>query len=186
MIETTQNEIPEYVKNLPQVVQDVVFQSAWESRTMEIAQKYTLNAGQTNALADKVLFILIGLDKPETFLEDIILELNISRLLAEQIMDDLNARVFEYAINIIESKERKVSAEKNNIEQIQTPEIRPDNLPMVEKNEASQVQNASTPRYVPTYKPVSNVPNNLPTGQADFAKEMPVEKKSEVFQRPSP
>ena len=39
----TQNEIPEYVKSLPQSVQDLIFDGEWENRTTEITKKYSLD-----------------------------------------------------------------------------------------------------------------------------------------------
>jgi hypothetical protein len=121
----TQNEIPEYVKNLPPAVQDFVLNGAWEERTNEIAKKYSLNPIQTDALANTVVLVLIGLESPDTFLDTIVKDVGISRLLAEQIMGDLEKRVFEYAINQIESKnktekEKPVVAETKPVE----PEIK--------------------------------------------------------------
>ena len=106
--------MPEYVQNLPKPVQDFIFNSAWESRTSEIAQKYSLNETQTDDLINNVLFVLIGLEKPEDFLETIIAELSISRLLGEQIMEDLEVRVFEYAVK---SMEKKMSNSENSSQQ---------------------------------------------------------------------
>jgi hypothetical protein len=174
----TQQNIPEYIKTLPQSIQDMVFDGVWEERTNEIAKKYSLNETQTNDLADSVLLILIGLDKPDTFLENIIKELNISRLLAEQIMEDLEARVFEYAISYIEGKNKPkvestpvqtptpavIKPPLSRFETVKPPvhteekalEIRPESLPVVE-----DPNKIGVPRYVPTntYKPASSVSN---------------------------
>lgn len=149
-----QNEMPEYMKTLPQSVQDFIFGGVWEERTDEIAKKYSLNDTQTDNLINNVLFILIGLDKPETFLETTIIELGISRLLAEQIMEDLEVRVFEYATKSIENKEKRGSSgqqpessgQKNENKsptppgnttdfEDDIPEVRPEITPMVEKDE---------------------------------------------------
>ncbi len=151
------NNMPEYVKNLPKAVQDLVFDSAWEERTAEIAKKYSLNDTQADDLINTVLFVLIGLESPDTFLETIITDLGISRLLAEQIMEDLEVRVFEYALRTVEKKTEKVVSNsvevrlpQNNSNQekpmsrrhldiVETkpkvPEVKPDNLPMIEIGE---------------------------------------------------
>ena len=104
----TQNEIPEYVKNLPQAVQDLIFDGTWEERTGEVAKKYSLNPTQTDNLINTVLFVLIGLEKPETFLSTIMTDIGISQLLAEQIMGDLEGRVFEYALSRVTSSKQQV------------------------------------------------------------------------------
>ncbi|MFA7216525.1 MAG: hypothetical protein WC095_00890 [Candidatus Paceibacterota bacterium] len=101
MNEETLKEMPEYVRKLPKEIQDFVFDGVWEERVEEIGLKYSLDSVQLDNLANKVLFILIGLEKPEDFLQTIISELSISRLLAEQIMNDLDSRVFDYAIKTI-------------------------------------------------------------------------------------
>lgn len=101
MNEEILKEMPEYVKNLPKEIQDFVFEGVWEERVEEIGLKYSLDSVQLDNLINKVLFILIGLEKPENFLQTMISELSISRLLAEQIMNDLDSRVFDYAIKTI-------------------------------------------------------------------------------------
>src|SRR3984885_16006631 len=105
-----QNQTQEQMKKLPQNVQDFVLNGAWEERTGEIAQKYSLNPIQTDALANTVVLVLVGLELPDTFLDTIIADVGISRLLAEQIMNDLETRVFEYAISQIGSKSKTEKA----------------------------------------------------------------------------
>lgn len=161
MDEKEQNEIPEYIKTLPKAVQDIVFDSTWEERTTEIAKKYSLNQNQTDALINTVLFVLTGLEKPETFLQTIIIELGISQLMAVQIIEDLEIRVFKYALNKLENMEKPSTAT--------SPEIHQKNLPAVELGETAHnishftvpQQNISTPKYTPVYKP-SPVPQNNP------------------------
>jgi len=109
------NEIPEYVKKLPPEIQDLVFNGVWEQRTREVANKYSLSEPQTEDLLDLTVLTLIGLERPQNFIVTLVSNLNISRLLAEQIVLDLDKRVFEYAIKTIESKineEQEISSEK--------------------------------------------------------------------------
>src|SRR3989344_75148 len=173
----TQDKSQEYVKNLPQVVQDFVYDGVWEERTAEIAKKYSLGPGQTDTLINNVLFVLIGLDTPDTFTNLMTSELGISKLLASQIIEELETRVFEYVLNTVESQKLKVESkskpeiksgpadlevklsnqreEKKIFANIKTeikktpgtignvayvPEVRPETVPMVEKNEKAQVR----------------------------------------------
>lgn len=138
MDEQTQNKIDEYIENLPQKIRDLISDDVWETRVSEIAKKYSLNEEQTEDLVNAVLFILTGLESPESFLDLIITDLNISRLLAEQIQTDLEKRVFEYALKKIEeeSEETKdLAVEKEN----DIPEIRPEITPMVEEGEGVNI-----------------------------------------------
>ena len=96
--------ISEYILNLPESVQDFVFNGIWEEKTIEIGKKYNLNEKQIDDLANNVVLVLIGVDKPETFLETIVKELEISKIIGEQIVEDLEKRVFDYALKAIEPK----------------------------------------------------------------------------------
>lgn len=172
----TLDRMPEYVKKLPKSIQELVFDDAWEVRTTEIARKYSLNETQTDTLCNNVLLVLIGLDNPDDFTKLLTSELGISKLLAGQIIEDLEMRVFEYALKTIENKEKKNVEQipKENLVQIkeeqkteiiiptkpQVPEIKPVNLPMVERGEvAHDVPLPSKPIETPSYKPVFNTNN---------------------------
>ncbi|HEY4505838.1 MAG TPA: hypothetical protein VJG67_04065, partial [Candidatus Paceibacterota bacterium] len=92
------NDLPEYVKNLPKPVQDMILAGVWSGIVGEIAKKYSLSPTQSDILTNNIVFVLTGLDTPETFLGLITSELGISRLLSEQIIQDLENRVFKYAV----------------------------------------------------------------------------------------
>ncbi len=132
---TTENAIPEYVQSLPKKVQDVVLNNVWQDRTEEIAKKYSLNTQQTDSLIDLTLYILIGLDTPDVFLSNLTNELGISQLLAEQIINDLDTRVFQYALSIVEGADKNMGA---------LPEPRPDITPMIEEEEKLTVRPVPT------------------------------------------
>ena len=196
MDDKTQNDIPE-LKNLPKAVQDFIYDGAWENRTSEIAKKYSLNTEQTDTLIDTTLYVLIGLERPETFLETIIIDLGISRLLAEQVATELDNRVFDYAIKQIEntiSKEKAPNAaqikkpENSPVKTTPVPETRPNNLPMVEKGEVAHNNPIPKPRYIPTseYKPVSVFQNNKTENTIVNKPEITPEIKQEPVQQPIP
>ncbi len=147
----------EYFKKLPSNIKDFIAQGEWEKRTMEVGKKYALNEGQVDDLINIVLLVLVGAEKPETFLETVISDLGISSLIADQISEDLGNRVFEYAIKEIGNKKQKVetvtqpsSAPKPAPEAVKArpPEVKPVNLPMVEKGETIRINKppAQTPR----------------------------------------
>lgn len=139
MNEETLKDMPEYTKNLPKPVQDLVFDGVWEERTEEIAKKYSLSEKQTDDLINNVLYILVGLLKPEDFLSTITVELSISGLLAEQLVEDLEVRVFEYALKTIQNQEKKgESIEKEDGDDL--PELRPEITPLIEPEEKVRVR----------------------------------------------
>lgn len=139
MNEELLKNMPEYIRNLPKQVRDFVFDGVWEERTQEIAKKYSLSEKQTDDLINNVLYVLIGLLKPEDFLGTITVELSISGLLAEQIVEDLEVRVFEYALKTIQNQEKKgESIEKEGSDDL--PEVRPEITPLVEPQEKVRVR----------------------------------------------
>lgn len=144
MEEENKFDADKFIENLPKPLKDLVFDGAWEERTAEIAKKYSLNEVQTETLINTTLFILIGLEDSNKFIETIIIELGISRLLAEQIMEDLEVRVFEYAVRTIEKKAEKVASSQEN------------------KKESFPRQSASSPRQSTTSTEVEIKPDNLP------------------------
>jgi hypothetical protein len=163
----------EYLKVLPKDVQDFILNGSWEERTLEIAKKYSLNESQGDTLANSVLLLLIGLLKPEEFLDGIIADLSISRLLAEQIKDDLEVRVFEYAVKTIENKRGKqeIPKEGKSPEVIsKIPEIKPENLPSILLEQTHIVEPPRTDKDNSVienpgrinYKPVSESPKPMP------------------------
>lgn len=162
-----EKKIDSYINNLPKKVQDFIFDGEWQDRVYEISKKYSLNEDQSENLADTVVLVLIGLQGADTFLDTIIKDLGVSRLLAEQIMEDVDKRVFELAIKETGggSTEQR-SAPRNDAPFIKplVPEIKPDNLPMdtgspIEKHEILKTQEKLT--FEPevkndyTQKPVS-------------------------------
>ncbi len=176
MDEQTLKQMPEYVQKLPKEVRDFVFDGVWESRTTEIATKYSLNESQTDTFINKVLYILIGLENPDDFLNSTISELNISRLLATQMMEEIEKRVFEYAINEIEKNKVPEASKKtfdaNADTEPEIPEVRPEITPMVEGGESVHTnpppvetpkpEVARTALATPAPKPIPQAPDNLP------------------------
>ncbi len=180
--------MPEYEQKLPEPVQELAFDKTWKNITAEIAKKYSLSQTQADVLTSSVLLVLIGLDAPETFMKSMTSELGISKLLADQIIKDLESRVFNYAINFIEKRGMKAPAEQPKTETsskqepvksapevvakketvaTKIPEIKPQNLPMVEKGEVAhdttKKPEVKKPEAVkekavpPSYKPMSSM-----------------------------
>lgn len=113
-------------------------------RLSEISFKYGLDEKQKNDL----LNLLKSEDDESSLNEAIIKNLGLSAFISEQIVDDLNKRVFEYALNFTEKKDTpKIVEKKPEIKKEikievpvrvetpvvnkQIPEIRPENLPEV-------------------------------------------------------
>src|SRR3989338_8060373 len=153
--------LPEYVKTLPKVLQDLIFNWPWEERIGEIAKKYSLNYNQTESLINGVLFVLIGLDKPETLQQTLVVELKISKLLTDQIVGDLENRVFEYAIKEIEGKGKIISKSKfpmsNQGQNLNDQTSKPESLARTVLDTALKPK---VPEVKPAHLPMSNQNQN--------------------------
>src|ERR1035437_5959007 len=157
MDETKNNEIDKYLETLPDNVTELVHDKVWPKRVDEIAAKYSLNDEQKSALQDIVLFVLVGMESPETFGASLETELGISELLVEQILADLDERVFQYAAEFIEKQNNP--DESTSIEvrtpfdildkQIEEVEIAPNILPLVESDEERKKVMAEIPANLP-------------------------------------
>lgn len=110
-------DVDTIISSLPIEVQDLLSQGIWEDRVRDASLKYGLSNEQTEVLIDDVLFVLIGVDKPEELPDRIKADLGVSSLLTEQIVDELERRVFDYAVKFIDEKttsqfENQVAPEK--------------------------------------------------------------------------
>ncbi len=147
----------ENLKKLPKPLQKLISEGVWEEKTKEIAQKYSLNENQTENFIDLVLFILLGVDEKKDLTEMIASEVETSNLLAEQLKNDVEKRVLEYAIKVIDDYDKGTSTEKTKIDNQKNtkedlPEVRPEITPVVEKNEPVRVvEPVQRPISVPRY-----------------------------------
>src|SRR5581483_2663312 len=82
---------PEYLATAPVELAEAVTDNTWQQRLKEIAKKYSLNPAQTDMLAETVLSIILGFGKEELLADTIVSGLNISKLLASSITDELKA-----------------------------------------------------------------------------------------------
>lgn len=109
MDELTNNEIEEYLQDLPSSILNLIQDKTWSKRVDEISAKYSLSEEQDIVLKNLVLFVFIGAEEETELRNSIKSELLISDLLTDQIINDLDERVFQYAFN-------KISEENNLIE----------------------------------------------------------------------
>lgn len=163
MDEQTQ-KIEAHIKNLPKDVQDFLAGNEWENRVNEISKKYGLDQKQTEALSNNTMLLLVGLSDPEKLTTNIEEDLGISGLLSEQIFEDLEKRVFDYAIKALEKDTSKSQTPQTITSKI--PEIRPENLPAdVKVEQPARIENKiEVPRYSPTEKPSLGI-SYKPTSQ---------------------
>jgi signal recognition particle subunit SEC65 len=191
------NILPEFFKQLPQERQDLIFNGGWQNKVGEITKKYSLSQTQVDILNNNLLFVFMGIDKLDDFIKLLTSELGVSRILGDQIVEDLEKRVLDYVIKTLEAKpifeKPKVSVtpifqtEPKKPLASQIPEIRPEIVP--EKTSAPLITNVVSEKIkesvsVPT-KPSVNI--NLVEEKFLPKPEMPKQENSSsrIFFRPS-
>lgn len=110
----------------------------WASKVEEIAKKYGLEDSKKDMLVDLCSKAFSNLGDKGQLVNRMVEQLSISRLLAEQVFSDLDARVFNQAVKqVVGTETKKANPEPS----LNIPELRPDNLPMQGSN------------FIPTPKP---------------------------------
>ena len=180
----------------------------WEGKVEEISKKYNLNDGQNGTLNSICKEILLNMNKKGELLSNLDQKIGISKLLSEQIIDDLNKRVFDYASKTTEPKPINKSGiptppsiqqvVKPVIPQIQTqnnnkiPEIKPNNLPTIQLNKTMKknniaINNNSPKIEVPKFTPTGTInykPTGLNGGSNEIKKDPVIEVDSRIQYKP--
>ena len=158
MEEYNQDTLPQDFTRLPQNVRNFIADGIWRDRTEEIGRKYALSTSQIDQLTTEVLLLLMGLINPDTILETLTVELGISDLLASQLINDLDTRVFDYALKTIEKGGEEKIPTPRPLQQQNTPFV-PENLPG-----AIEVEEKPVPtKYTETPAPIKQVVDPVPT-----------------------
>jgi Ran GTPase-activating protein (RanGAP) involved in mRNA processing and transport len=142
------NDIIKYIEALPAEIQKIISDDIWEQRVIDIAQKYSLNETQKEDLINLVLLIIVGLNPTDELKDNIASDLSVSEIVSEQIIEDLNKRVFEYLSKEIDSTTNKEEVNKLS------PEVRPEILPVKESDINTKVSKNNIPDYTPKQKVV--------------------------------
>ena len=103
MDESTQ-EIKKYIDALPPLVRTAVLAPDWHARIGEIGTKYSLHLDQISELEYETLFVMIGMEPETDFIDNIEKEVSVSRILATQLAEEINDRVFKVILKSIEDK----------------------------------------------------------------------------------
>src|SRR5579872_3480313 len=98
-------ELKSYINNLMPAVKTAVLSSEWHRRANEIGVKYSLTPEQENSLEYEILFVLIGMEPEEDLVTNIQNAVGVSKILATQIADEVNGRIFQYIAKLVGAKE---------------------------------------------------------------------------------
>jgi len=91
---TIENTIQERFNQLPQTLQDVILSGTFQQGIMSVAQKHNLHIDQTGKLENETMLVVLGIEPPDAFGENLMRELDIDEEKATTLVTDLNNEVF--------------------------------------------------------------------------------------------
>ncbi|MFH1366198.1 MAG: hypothetical protein ABIG99_02325 [Patescibacteria group bacterium] len=94
MTEKLKQTIKEEVGKLPKENQDVINNFGWEKISEEIGKKFLLTESEINDLQVETLLILIGLQDPDEYAQNVENNIGTSKAEAEKIADEVLQKIF--------------------------------------------------------------------------------------------
>ena len=118
MTDKLKNIIVEEIKKLPKENQGVINSFDWEKISEDIGKKYLLSEEEINNLQVETLLVLIGLENPDDYSQNIENEVGTSKNEAEKISDEIFQKIFT-PINdvLVENLKKSEKVKNSNAEQ---------------------------------------------------------------------
>jgi hypothetical protein len=117
MTEKLKQIIKEEMVKLPKEAQEAINAFDWEKISEEIGQKYLLNEAEINDFQVETFLVLIGLEYPDSYANNIENEVGTSAEEAEKIADEAEEKIFTPIYNTLEENIKKSSQGKNHWQQ---------------------------------------------------------------------
>lgn len=160
-MQTEEQIIKEAYRKVSGDVKHIIASSEWMKRVKEIGQKYLLTDTQIDALGYEVLFVFLNIQEAELLNETIEEELEISTILAEQIRDEIEERIFLWAV-------KKIKQKNSQPDITNSLDIPPPNLPgeIIEEESVPTEKNTFTFKTIPeqlTIQPNQETPPQKPS-----------------------
>jgi hypothetical protein len=118
MTEKLKQKIKEEVGKLPKENQEAINAFGWENIAEEIGKKYLLNESEINDFQVETLLVLIGLEDPDLYANNIENNIGVSKSEAEKIADETFQKIFTPINDIlVENIKKSIKDKKPNAEQ---------------------------------------------------------------------
>lgn len=146
-------KINEYLEELPEQTRKVLVSTRWQNIANQIAKKYSLSETQTESMIREIWIVLIGGGDFEKFEELLQSEISISNLLAKELSEEIENRIFKVIIEkLTEKTDDQIDVVVNVLDK-DSKDIPPDNLP-TEYVEEEKLLNGKIDNYLQASKPV--------------------------------
>ncbi len=147
--------IEEQFNKLPEELRLAINAVPWKSSVKEIALANNLESEQIDTLERETMLIIYGFDDPNNYIGNITQEVQIEEEVATAIAEAISEKI----LNAIAQKVEEIEKEKPVEIIAPVPEIAPNNLPMIEKEETVhdvphvEIESKPLPEPVPETKP---------------------------------
>lgn len=131
--------IKEQVETAPPEIKKILVEGHWAAVVKEIAQKNNLSNEQIGFLENETLFILLGMELPSSFSENLKTNIGLEQTKAFEINKEVSEKIFKEIEHLLPTEV-----------EVATPELKPENLPMVEKGETAHTVEPLTHNQQPT------------------------------------
>lgn len=112
MTEELKNTIKEEILKLPKEMQQAINGLAWEKIAEEIGKKYSLSESEINHFQAETAIILLGIENPDIYTENIETETRKPKDVAEKIADEAFEKIFKPIKKSIEDAVKSNMANK--------------------------------------------------------------------------
>lgn len=195
-------DIKEYLEKLPPIVQKSIGSSEWKQKIIDIGNKYSLQEGQIESLEIEALLVAIGVESDQEMVENIKRELDVSDILAEQLTEDVNQRIYKWIYRQWSPVETKIeentegssatTSESNSIHPLDIPPLNlPGEVIAEEENEfvakptliQDQVKDFFAPKMAEEPVVAAAPSSFVPTIETPIEEPMPQKTQSFISQR---
>ncbi len=167
----TDKIIKDQFESLPPEVKRALSQVSWQNEIARIAALERLTADQAVALETETMLILYGFLSPETYIDNLVKNVQIDEERAAKIANEVSEGVFEKLEQEFKKLTEKAAAEEATVQKTAL-EIPPQNLPMIEEGEVVH----DVPHQEPittTSTPTAVAPIVQETSKVEMKKEEP-------------
>jgi hypothetical protein len=114
MTEKLKEVIKREIGKLPKENQEAINSLGWENISEQIGKKYLLNESELNDFQTQTLLVLIGLENPDDYSQNIENEVGTSKNEAEKIADEVFQKIFTPINDVLVDNLKKSEKVKNS------------------------------------------------------------------------
>ena len=95
MTQTPQEIIKGQLQKLPQAIRAAILQADIRTLLQSVAKKHDLRIDQAGLLENETMLVMLGLEHPDSFIDNLVRNANVPRGVAAQLATDVNNQIFK-------------------------------------------------------------------------------------------